>query len=186
MIFTDHKPLVAASCRVSPPWSARLQQQLAYIAEFAATLRHTPGVDNVVADAMSRHLSASQPAEPARAAPDSSPTPIPAQPAPTPSPSSPSGDWSATSGACSAPTGVRSAPSGSCPAPPGSCSAPSGSCSAITAVEAATEPLDYAVLAAQQRLCPEVSAMRVSDKLDIVYRRVGAHFIYGDISTPVF
>jgi RNase H-like domain found in reverse transcriptase len=47
-ILTDHKPLVAAFRQVSPPWSARQQRQLAYIAEFTTDIRHTPGADNTV------------------------------------------------------------------------------------------------------------------------------------------
>jgi cleavage and polyadenylation specificity factor subunit 1 len=53
-LFTDHKPLVAAMVRVLPPWSARQQRHLAYISEFTTTLVHMPGVENVVADALSR------------------------------------------------------------------------------------------------------------------------------------
>jgi hypothetical protein len=40
--------------RVSPPQSARQQRHLAYISEFTTDLRHTPGAENVVADALSR------------------------------------------------------------------------------------------------------------------------------------
>jgi len=58
-LYTDHKPLVSAYLRVSPPWSARQQRQLAYLAEFAATIEHTPGKSNIVADALSRPECAS-------------------------------------------------------------------------------------------------------------------------------
>jgi hypothetical protein len=66
-LLTDHKPLVAAMVRVTPPQSARQQRHLAYISEFTTDLRHTPGSDNVVADALSRPppavlLSSSTPA----------------------------------------------------------------------------------------------------------------------------
>jgi len=53
-LFTDHKPLVAAMVRISPPWSGRQQRHLAYISEFTTSLIHMPGVENVVADALSR------------------------------------------------------------------------------------------------------------------------------------
>ncbi len=53
-LLTDHKPLVAAMVRVTPPQSARQQRHLAYISEFTTDLRHTPGSENVVADALSR------------------------------------------------------------------------------------------------------------------------------------
>jgi cleavage and polyadenylation specificity factor subunit 1 len=52
-LLTDHKPLVAAMTRFTPPQSARQQRHLAYL-EFTTDLRHTPGSDNVVADALSR------------------------------------------------------------------------------------------------------------------------------------
>jgi hypothetical protein len=53
-LLTDHKPLVAAMSRVLLPWSARQQRQMAYLAEFTADFRHTPGATNVVADVLSR------------------------------------------------------------------------------------------------------------------------------------
>jgi transposase InsO family protein len=40
--------------RVSPLWSARQVRQLAYVSEFSTDIRHTPGLRNVVADALSR------------------------------------------------------------------------------------------------------------------------------------
>lgn len=54
ILFTDHKPLTNALFRVSPPWSARQQRQLAFIAEFTSSIRHVPGLENAVADALSR------------------------------------------------------------------------------------------------------------------------------------
>jgi RNase H-like domain found in reverse transcriptase/Integrase core domain/Integrase zinc binding domain len=62
ILFTDHKPLVAALHRVSPPWSARQQRQLSYISEFDAELQHVAGTENVVADCLSRpaHVEAVQ------------------------------------------------------------------------------------------------------------------------------
>jgi hypothetical protein len=43
MLFTDHKPLVAAMKRVSPPTSARQQRQLAFLSEFSARDRQRGG-----------------------------------------------------------------------------------------------------------------------------------------------
>ena len=53
-IFTDHRPLTQALHRVSAPWSARQQRQLAYISEFTSDLQYLPGPENVVADCLSR------------------------------------------------------------------------------------------------------------------------------------
>ena len=54
VLQTDHKPLTTALFRVSEPWTSRQQRQLAYLSEFAITLVHLPGQDNVVADTLSR------------------------------------------------------------------------------------------------------------------------------------
>ena len=53
-LHTDHKPLVAALKRVDPPWTARQQRHLSFISEFTTDLRHVPGLQNTVADALSR------------------------------------------------------------------------------------------------------------------------------------
>jgi hypothetical protein len=52
-VYTDHKPLTSALYRVSEPWTARQQRQLAYIAEYTSDLRHVAGIANVVADTLS-------------------------------------------------------------------------------------------------------------------------------------
>jgi len=44
--------------RTSDPWSARQQRHLAYLAEFSAKIEHIRGVDNVVADTLSRLAAA--------------------------------------------------------------------------------------------------------------------------------
>ena len=54
VVHTDHKPLVHALDRKSPPWSARQQSQLSYLSEFDITITHVPGKENVVADLLSR------------------------------------------------------------------------------------------------------------------------------------
>ncbi len=52
-ILTDHKPLIAAMTRVTPPWSARQQRHLSFLAEFTSDFRHTSGHANVVAATLS-------------------------------------------------------------------------------------------------------------------------------------
>jgi cleavage and polyadenylation specificity factor subunit 1 len=54
--FTDHKPLTFAFAKVSDPWSARQQRQLAYISEYTTCVKHVAGKSNQVADALSRTL----------------------------------------------------------------------------------------------------------------------------------
>ena len=54
IVYTDHKPLTFALRTASDRLSPREQRQLAYVAEFTTDLQHIQGVDNVVADALSR------------------------------------------------------------------------------------------------------------------------------------
>jgi transposase InsO family protein len=160
-ILTDHKPVVAAFRRVSPPWSARQQRQLSYVAEFTSDIRHTPGAGNFVADALSRPTATVSAASPPLAAASSSPHVDPSLPAPIlPSPPSVD-DWPAASVDSLCPVEVAQPPSPS----------------AIGDLEA---------FSAAQKTCPDVAAMRQSPSLDIVYRLCGKSYLYSDVSTPVF
>jgi len=58
-LWTDHKLLLCALTRVSPPASGRQQRHLAFISEYTTQLVYVPGMSNVVADALSRPLSSS-------------------------------------------------------------------------------------------------------------------------------
>ena len=62
-VLTDHKPLTFALHRVSDAWSARQQRQLSFIAEYTSDIKHVPGVENVVADALSRPTCAVLPSQ---------------------------------------------------------------------------------------------------------------------------
>lgn len=53
-VFTDHKPLVYAMMQDPSHAPARRRRQLSYIAEFTSDLCYLPGVQNVVADSLSR------------------------------------------------------------------------------------------------------------------------------------
>ena len=53
-IFTDQKPLTSAFFKARDPASNRQRHQLALISEFATDVAHIPGLENVVADALSR------------------------------------------------------------------------------------------------------------------------------------
>ena len=55
-LYTDHKPLtyLLLLAKQADAWSARQQRHLAYVAEYTADNQHVPGVENVVADALSQ------------------------------------------------------------------------------------------------------------------------------------
>jgi hypothetical protein len=53
-LFTDHKPMTQALFRSSDPWTPRQCRQLSYIAEHTSDIHHIVGLDNVVADMLSR------------------------------------------------------------------------------------------------------------------------------------
>ena len=53
-VLTDHKPLTYALNTRLDRHSPRQIRQLDYIAQFTSTIRHVSGMDNVVADALSR------------------------------------------------------------------------------------------------------------------------------------
>ena len=56
-IFTDHKPLTYALSRSTDAWTAKQCRHLSYVAEFTSDIQHVPGLQNVVADALSRPSS---------------------------------------------------------------------------------------------------------------------------------
>jgi hypothetical protein len=53
-VLTDHKPLTFVLNSRSDRYSPRQIRHLDYIAQFTSTIRHVHGMDNVVADALSR------------------------------------------------------------------------------------------------------------------------------------
>ena len=53
-VLTDHKPLTFALNTRSDRYSPRQARHLDYISQFTSTIRHVQGMDNVVADALSR------------------------------------------------------------------------------------------------------------------------------------
>jgi cleavage and polyadenylation specificity factor subunit 1 len=65
-ILTDHKPLTFALAKAADTWSARQQRHLAAVSEYTSDIRHIAGLDNVVADVLSRPATvASMAASPA-------------------------------------------------------------------------------------------------------------------------
>ena len=74
-IYTDHKPLTYALARTTDPWTARQCRHLSYVAEFTSDIQHGAGLDNVVADALSRPaMPEAAPVAPVISAPGSSPS----------------------------------------------------------------------------------------------------------------
>ena len=57
IIFTDHRPLVTAIGSSSDRYSPREVRHLDYVGQFVSDIRHLPGKDNVVADALSRTVA---------------------------------------------------------------------------------------------------------------------------------
>jgi hypothetical protein len=167
-LLTDHKPLVTALSRLSPPWSARQQCQLAYLSEFTSDIRHTPGHANVVADALSR--------------PSPSPARRRGQTAQHNSPPTQSQPQGANLSAA-----ALHASKCSKPLPPAAATAvPPQTATAADPAAPIAEPLDFVAMAAAQRECPDFKTMQTSPSIQLVYRRTGNHFLYGDVSTGVF
>ena len=55
-IWMDQKPLMRAFLKARDPVSNRQRHQLAFISEFATDIAHIPGLENVVADALTRQF----------------------------------------------------------------------------------------------------------------------------------
>ncbi len=163
-IVTDHKPLVSAMERTTPPWSARQQRHLSFLAEFTSDLRHTSGSSNVVADALSRPPPLSK--ESAAAAAVVVKEPALALP-------------------------LRSALHANIPAieplPPAvSCEPTAQGDNEAWLLFATGPPFDYAAVAAAQSSCADVVSMRASPSLQIVSRKAGGVELLGDISMGTF
>jgi hypothetical protein len=55
-LYTDHKLLTHALAKAVEPWTARQSRHLSCLAELTSDIRHISGMDNVVADTLSRPL----------------------------------------------------------------------------------------------------------------------------------
>lgn len=63
VVYTDHKPLTFAFQKNSNNCSPRQYSQLEFISQFCTDIRHISGINNVVADCLSRVASISQPVD---------------------------------------------------------------------------------------------------------------------------
>ena len=57
IIFTDHKPLTFAIANCSERHNPREARHIEFVAQFTTDVRHVPGKNNIVADALSRTVS---------------------------------------------------------------------------------------------------------------------------------
>jgi hypothetical protein len=156
-IITDHKPLVSAMTRVTPPWSARQQGHLSFLAEFTSDIRHTSGHSNIVADTLSRPPPQSKGS--AAAAVLALPT------------------------IAKLPAELHASSPSQSPVPPAvHITADELSSGTI----AAAVGVDFAALAAAQTTCPDVLSMQNSPSLQLTSREHGGVQLLGDISTGTF
>ena len=180
LLYTDHKPLTSALFRSSPPWMSRQQRHLAYIAEFTSSIVHVPGLENIVADALSRTSPA-----PIQSSPLSSPPPHsePAPPPPRPSPVSSPPPRSKTAPPLLQP--FQPSHNAPCPSPTED---PASEVSAVTAVLALSDSspsssttvhpssnqdfevpgFDFSKFLSAQKSCASVTAMKSSSTLSVV------------------
>jgi Integrase zinc binding domain len=62
---------------------------------------------------------------------------------------------------------------------------PAAAC-AVTATSPAAPSVDYTAIAAAQKTCPSITALKLRDNLSVVYRHCGDIYLYGDVSTGCF
>jgi cleavage and polyadenylation specificity factor subunit 1 len=61
-VYTDHKPLIGATKSTSDKYTGRQFRHLDFIAQMTSDVRHIKGIDNIVADCLSRvHIDSIEP-----------------------------------------------------------------------------------------------------------------------------
>ena len=162
-ILTDHKLLT----QVSDPWTARVQRQLAFLAELTSDVRHNPGKVNVIADALSRP-------PPTVVADEKEPIGSSAtawrggKPKPAPPSSSPPAAAAQVASATSAT--LASSCSGPLPSSPSPLAAAARVASATSAVPAsALYSGDFAAMAAAQWTCEDTQEIISKSSLKIKF-----------------
>jgi hypothetical protein len=147
--------------RTTPPWSARQQRHLSFLAEFTSDIRHTSGHANVVADMLSR------------------PPPVQKMSA--------AAVIKEPAIALSHRSALHASNSAAKPLPPAINNLPDAVsvCTPVSPITAAP-PFDYAALAAAQESCPDIRTKQASPTLRIVSRQLNDAQLLGDISTGQF
>jgi hypothetical protein len=158
IIFTDHKPLTYALSRVLEPWTARQARHLSYVAEYTSDIRHVAGVNNIVADTLSR--------PPGFVAPASATTAVKAPVGSAVAALSSAGGSSASSSSPASAAAAVKAPFGSAAATLSagqvsfSLPDPAATIAAITAATGGS--VDLAAVAAAQWSCPSTHSLEGS------------------------
>ena len=179
LLFTDHKPLTSALFRISPPWTARQQRHLTYIAEFTNSIVHVPGLENSVADALSCPFSSKNAPPSSKSAPPSSKCPPPSSKCPLssffPSPKRPlppdvvHSEVSEVSEVLVLPD----APSSSKPAST-SYKSISASCKPVldssppNTQDFSIPNFDFSMISSSQQSCPSMTPMKNSPSLSVI------------------
>ena len=57
IIYTDHKPLTTAITKNKDSLTSKQQRQISFISQFTTDVRHVPGKNNLMADALSRSIN---------------------------------------------------------------------------------------------------------------------------------
>jgi len=156
-LLTDHMPLTHAMNRVSPLWSSRQVRQMAYISEFTTDVRHIPGPQNVVADALSRPSVSPPPPFQATVQKSTLKNFPPVPPPPPPFQATVQGS-----------TLKNTSPQ------------------FLLASLPSSTPIDYVQMASLQKSCTECTQMCNSTVLFVVTKQVGGTLLRGDISGNVF
>jgi len=193
-LLTDHKPLVSAMTRVSPPSSNRVGRHLAYVSEFTTDLRYIEGKHNVVADALSRPSAVlPQAVGTPKAPPQRVSAPTAARKAPVAALPLARRPWlQVVAEMYQRPVSQLAAPKGS----PGGSHKVSGSAADqklsvaaplhVSALPVAVSPIDFVQMATLQASCQSVTEMCNSPVLFVVEREVQGVKLWGDVSSGPF
>jgi hypothetical protein len=144
--------------RVTPPWSARQQRHLSFLAEFTSDIQHISGHSNIVADTLSRPPSHSKVSAAAAAV-----LTLPAIAKP--------------------PVNLHASNPSQVPVPPAMAHTADEHSSGTIA---AAVGVYFVAMAAAQATCPDVLSMQKSPSLQVTSRQHRGVQLLGDVSTGTF